>query len=256
MSTRPVIGIITNLERDPNYLFPGYPRVTQNEDYARSVAAAGGIPVLLPPSDDLTLVEAQLRLLDGLVLAGGVDIDPALYGQEPHQLLGPTSATRDAYELAALRLARQWGLPTLGICRGLQVINVFAGGTLHQDLSLSGTAQKHVGHGAPEQPLHRVAIEEGSSLHRALGTTDLRVNSFHHQCIDRLGWQLRVAARAEDGTIEAIEWTGHDFPLVAVQWHPEMMSRTSTHAQALFAWFVRTATTRDAHESPRRGVAG
>lgn len=252
MGTRPIIGIVTNLDNDPNHLFPGYPRITQNEDYARSITEAGGVPLLLPPSPELGVLDDQLPLLDGLVLAGGPDVDPHVYGQEPHTLCGAPSPVRDRFELAALKLARERRLPTLGICRGLQVINVFAGGTLVQDLSLTTSTTKHMASANPSEPVHRITIEPGSFLHRLWETTDARVNSFHHQGIDRLGWQLRVVARSSDALVEAIEWANADFPLIAVQWHPEMMTLQSEQARALFTHFVRMAGGQQSSPTPRR----
>lgn len=242
---RPLIAVITNLDYDGQYLFPGYPRITINEDYPRSIAAAGGVPVLLPPHDDLTLLGRQLEGVDGLVLAGGADVDPLLYGQDPAVQTGAASPVRDAYEFEALRLAFEADLPVLAICRGLQVLNVWLGGTLHQDNALTGTTVKHWGAGEPSRGLHRIAIERGSFLAEAWGVDASTVNSFHHQCLDRVADGLRVVARASDGIIEAAELTGDPSgrprpaaPVVGVQWHPEMMSRENAQAQALFRWFV------------------
>ena len=238
MSARPVIGIITNLELDPHYLFPGYPRVTLNEDYHRSLAAAGAIPLLIPPTPDLSVLPDQLALLDGLVLAGGQDVDPLCYGVQPQLECGVPNPMRDAFELQALQLARQAGLPTLGICRGLQLVNVFLGGTLHQDISHAGTAQRHMMGGNPALGAHAISIEPGSFLAEAWDTGSAVVNSFHHQAVDRVAPGLAVAARADDGIVEAVEYTGEAFALFAVQWHPEMMSGVDDRAKALFTWFV------------------
>ena len=238
MTTRPVIGIITNLDPDPNYQFPGYPRVTINEDYPRSIAASGGVPVLIPPMADRGLLADQLSLVDALVLAGGPDVDPLTYGADPQERCGTPSPLRDAFELEALRLAREAGMPVLAICRGLQIANVFLGGTLHQDLSYIPTTLKHSQSGTPAIGAHRISIEAKSFLEDAWGVRTAKVNSFHHQAIDRLGEQLEVVARSEDGVIEAIEYTGDDFDLVGVQWHPEMMSGANAQARSLFTWFV------------------
>lgn len=238
MTTRPVIGIITNLDPDPHYQFPGYQRVSLNDDYPRAVALGGGVPVLIAPSAERSLLADQLSLVDGLVLAGGPDVDPLAYGQDPQALCGVPSPVRDAFEFEALRLAREAGMPVLGICRGLQVANVFCGGTLFQDMSYAGTTQKHAAGGNPSLPAHRITIEPKSFLDEAWGVRTARVNSFHHQAIDQLGTGLEVVARAADGTIEAVEYTGDDFDLVGVQWHPEMMAATNQQARSLFTWFV------------------
>ncbi|MED6047132.1 gamma-glutamyl-gamma-aminobutyrate hydrolase family protein [Rothia kristinae] len=271
---RPVIGIITNLEAVAHYQFPGYPRITVNEDYPRSVAASGGAPFLMAPSPDLSVLPAQLDALDGLILAGGVDVDPQRYGQDPLIGCGPVDPVRDAYELEALRLAGDSGLPVFAICRGMQLVNVFFGGTLVQDLRYAGTTQQHSSTGNPALGVHAIDVEPGTFLAEALaeartqdpGAAGMRrvgqpgtgtdgeagddgehpasalVNSYHHQVIDRLGEGLRVCARARDGVIEALDCPGDRMDLTAVEWHPEMMSREDALAQALFTRFIRRTT--------------
>lgn len=240
--SRPVVAIVTNLERDLNYPFPGYPRAMLNEDYPRSVAAAGGVPILLPPMRDVSLLSRQLDAAGALLLAGGQDVDPLLYDQSPLVGTQMPSPIRDVYEYEALRLAFERNLPILAICRGVQLLNVFLGGTLHQDLERAGTNLRHVGTDEPEAGAHRVAIAADSTLAGVLGRTEATVNSFHHQAIDRVADGLRVVATAPDGIVEAVEFPGR--PLLGVQWHPEMMSRTSADAQAIFRWFVGLASRR------------
>ncbi|MEL4356361.1 MULTISPECIES: gamma-glutamyl-gamma-aminobutyrate hydrolase family protein [unclassified Luteococcus] len=248
MNQRPVIGIITNVELDRNYLFPGYPRVTLNQDYPRSIADAGGVPVMIMPSPDLSLLADQLSLVDALVLAGGQDVDPQLYGADPRQECGAPNAVRDRFELEALQLARAAGMPVLGICRGLQITNTFLGGTLHQDISHSGSTQRHMMDANPALGAHQISVEPESFLDEAWGVTEARVNSFHHQVVDQVAPGLSVAARAADGSVEAVEYTGEEFDLVAVQWHPEMMSGADStegeQARRLFSWFVDLAAGR------------
>lgn len=235
---RPVVGIVTNLDAAAHYMFPGYARITVNEDYPRSVAAAGGVPVLLAPSPDLALLPHQLAALDGLVLAGGADVNPQLYGQDPLQKCGEISPVRDVYEMEALRLAREQGLPVFTICRGMQLANVFLGGTLFQDLSYAGLEQQHMFAGNPATGVHRIDIEPGTFLAQVHEEPTALVNSYHHQVVDRLGEGLRVCARTRDGAVEAIESTDPGFDLTGVEWHPEMMSREDSLAQGLFSWFV------------------
>lgn len=171
---RPVIGIITNLEAAAHYQFPGYPRITINEDYPRSVAAAGGVPFLMAPSPDLSVLPAQLDALDGLILAGGADVDPQRYGQDPLIGCGPVDPVRDAYELEALRLAGDSGLPVFAICRGMQLVNVFFGGTLVQDLRYAGTTQQHSSTGNPALGVHAIDVEPGTFLAEALAEARTR----------------------------------------------------------------------------------
>jgi putative glutamine amidotransferase len=187
--------------------------------YAAQVAAAGGLPVLLPP---VAGVEAAMSRLDGLVLSGGGDLDPARYGADRHAETGSVRPARDAAELALFTAAADRGLPVLGICRGLQVINAARGGTLHQHLPDVTGHRDHAP--APGQyGSHPVRVAPGSALAAALGRTSLEsVPSAHHQAIDRPGWGLTAAAWAPDGIIEAvdIDIPGSPFAL-AVQWHPE-----------------------------------
>lgn len=239
---RPVIGVVTNLEHDPNYRFPGYPRVTINEDYHRSIAAAGGIPILIPPAEDFAVLDAQLALIDGLILAGGQDIDPALYGQVAESGVEQHSSVRDSFELAVLSRAKETGLPVLAICRGLQILNVWAGGSLHQDLPV--TTYSHACTGKPTDRVHQIAIDPGSALRAIAGTDSEEVNSFHHQGVDIVGRGVRVVARANDGVVEAIEMGGSVANpwALAVQWHPEMLSRGDHFSQRLFEWIVGGAS--------------
>jgi putative glutamine amidotransferase len=187
--------------------------------YADSVAAAGGIPVLLPPAPG---VEDALARLDGLMLSGGGDIDPARYGAEPAPQLTSVREERDAAEFALLDAAMSLQLPVLGICRGMQVINVARGGSLHQHLP---DVVGHDGHAPVPGAFgtHQVRVAPGSRLSGILGRdADLAIAAptHHHQAVDRLGKGLTATAWAADGTIEAFEADGGPF-VVAVQWHPE-----------------------------------
>jgi putative glutamine amidotransferase len=222
---QPVIGI-------SSYCVPArwgswdLPAVVLPRGYTDHVAAAGGLPVLLPPVPG---VADTLSRLDGLVLSGGGDIDPALYGAARDAATGPASTGRDTAELALCQRALAEGVPVLAICRGLQVVNVALGGTLHQHLpDLVG----HDGH-SPDPGgygTHKVSIAPGSRLAGLLGLTEtpgpaeIMVPTHHHQAIDRLGAGLAAAAWADDGIIEAAEPSGSAAPgslVAAVQWHPE-----------------------------------
>jgi putative glutamine amidotransferase len=192
-------------------------------NYADQVAAAGGIPVLLPPVPGIAAAAGRL---DGLVLTGGGDIGPAAYGAAPHPLTGSVNAARDQAELDLLAAALTAGLPVLGICLGLQLLNVARGGTLHQHLADLGPAAAEAGH-RPEPGTfgsHPVRVAAGSMLADILRPDGpLPVPTAHHQAIDRLGTGLAATAWTADGLIEAAELTGgghHPFVL-AVQWHPE-----------------------------------
>ena len=219
MSDRPVIGI-SAYSLQAQWGRWDLPAVLLPARYTDMVAAAGGMPVLLPP---LAGVDSALGRIDGLVLSGGGDIDPAHYGAARHPASGPANPGRDEAEIALARLALARGLPVLGICRGLQVINVALGGTLHQHLpdllGHEGHAPEPVGYGS-----HKVSVPPGSRLAGILGRTEAAVPTHHHQAIDRLGSGLAATAWADDGVIEAVEPIdgGDGAPFaVAVQWHPE-----------------------------------
>ncbi|MFB4311364.1 gamma-glutamyl-gamma-aminobutyrate hydrolase family protein [Actinomadura sp. GTD37] len=186
--------------------------------YARSVERAGGIPVLLPPAATLRGVDALVARLDGIVLAGGGDVGPDLYGAARHHETGPPQPQRDRFELALVRAIVAADLPFLAICRGMQVLNVARGGALIQHLP---EAVGHKGH-APEAGIvgsHRVQISATSLVGGILGDA-ADVPTYHHQAVGRLGKGLTAVAWAEDQVVEAVELQGHRFGL-AVQWHPE-----------------------------------
>ncbi|MFF3460259.1 gamma-glutamyl-gamma-aminobutyrate hydrolase family protein [Streptomyces sp. NPDC002730] len=208
--SKPLIGVTTYLEPAkwgvwdmPAALLPaGYPRLVQ---------AAGGLAALLPP-DDPALAESVVSRLDGLVIAGGADVEPVRYGAEPDSRTGPPARDRDAWELALIRAALESGTPLLGICRGLQLLNVALGGTLVQHLDGHvggvGVFGRHTVKPVPGTRYAEIVPEESS------------VPTYHHQSVDRLADALVASAYAEDGTVEAVELPGAGWAL-GVQWHPE-----------------------------------
>ena len=205
--------------------------------YVASVHRAGGVPVLLPPLPD-GAAEA-LAGVDGLLVAGGADVEAERYGAVPRDGDDAPRRDRDAWELALLDEALRQGVPVLGICRGAQVLNVAAGGTLHQHLP--DVVGSDVHRPAPAQHGRvRVAVEPGSALADVVGPA-ADVPCYHHQAVDRLGRGLRATARAEDGTVEAVELPGDAFVL-GVQWHPEL----DVHDDRLFAALVQAAVRRRA----------
>lgn len=223
----------------------GAERAGVNGAYVRSIARAGGIPVILTPASGPGAAAPALARLDALVLTGGHDIDPGLYGERPSPKLGPLDRPRDEFEIALFEAARAQRLPILGICRGLQIINVAMGGTLWQDLpSEHPTAVPHETAGAARDARqHRVSISPGSVLERILGTRILSTNSIHHQAIRNVASGLTVSARADDGIIEAVEDTATEGWLVGVQWHPEEFHhQPGGPDQRLFDALIRAAT--------------
>lgn len=247
---KPLIGVSVSFHDFGDY---------QGVGFQRPIALAGGLPLILSRVDGS--LDDVLDACDGIALAGGRDIDPRCYGQEPHEKLAATEPRRDAFELELVRRALERGMPILGMCRGIQVLNVALGGTLVQDLSL---VEKWAGHpsdrgwsawkeveqasldGEPEvppHPRHPIAIEPGSRLHEALGVEEIEVDSFHHQAIDRVAPGLRVTARAPDGVVEAVELDGSS-SVVAVQWELQEEWRVDRRFLRVFERFVETAAGR------------
>ncbi len=227
----PVIGITCAASRDGGRLY-------LNEPYAAAVAAAGGLPLLLPEMRGLE--KNYLKRLHGLLLSGGGDIDPSFFGQEPHPLTGWLSPRRDAFELELARLALQTGTPVLGICRGLQVLNVAAGGDICQDISIFVREPlKHIQDAPRWHPTHGLRINPGSLLAGLLGL-EIRVNSFHHQAVGRVSRLFSVAARSPDGVIEGLE--SQNSYAVGVQFHPEELWKQDARFLNIFSSLVEAAT--------------
>jgi putative glutamine amidotransferase len=233
----PAVAVTGTTERIREVL-----RVRANVSYTDSLRGAGTRPFVLPllGADD---ADAMLEGMDGLVLTGGEDVDPRRYDTAPHPALGDIHAERDAFELALVKAARSRRLPTLAICRGIQVANVALGGTLVQDIpSEWPNALPHDGDWARDCRVHAVRIEPDSRLARALGSEHVDVNSLHHQSVGRVAETLTVVARAPDGVIEGVEWHGDDWWMVGVQWHPEELTATpQSWDRALFAAFAAVA---------------
>jgi putative glutamine amidotransferase len=236
----PVIGMVASLLVREDGLNAGGLRYFVNEDYVAAIGRAGGCPVVLPPAGGGKVLTRQVGMVDGLLLIGGHDVDPLLFGEEPLPELGLVFPDRDCYELAVLRLAASLGKPVLGICRGIQVINVAFGGSLHQDLALGGgRLLQHDQRSRKNVPGHTVEIATGSLLRDIIGEDAVRVNSFHHQAVKAVAPGFRVSAVAADGVIEAIE--SREASMLGVQWHPEAMAEKYPVMAALFQWLVRQA---------------
>jgi len=218
----------------------GIERVRLNAAYVRALESVGLVPIVVPPFAD---ANAGARILDavaGLVLTGGEDVDPAAYGEAPHPELGPVNRARDATELALLAAARDRRVPTLAICRGVQVVNVALGGTLVQDLpSQRGEAAPHDLDDRRGARVHDVHVRPGSRLATVLGGDTLTVNSIHHQALDRVADAIRVSAQSPDGVIEGVESADERWWMLGVQWHPEELVETAEPwDRRLFAAFA------------------
>ncbi|SDG40812.1 putative glutamine amidotransferase [Microbacterium pygmaeum] len=232
----PVIGLTTYLEQAKQGVWDVRAAFLPQQ-YFDAVTASGGIAVLLPPQPASSdAASAVLDGLDGLILTGGLDVQPELYGAPRHPLTDPARPDRDAWELALFRGAEERRMPVLAICRGLQLVNVARGGTLHQHLpEVLGTERYRVGGGVFAE--NTVAVQPGTSLSAMLGDGDFGVHSYHHQGVDQLGDGLVATARTDDGLVQAFESTGDGY-VVGVQWHPEENSAD----RRLFAGLVAEAS--------------
>ena len=236
MPVRPVIGMIA--APNPKLL---HGRHLINTSYVRAVIAAGGTPLLIPSDEDDGLAAEYLPLLHGLLVPGGEDVTPALYGEDPLRQVTFMNEEKDRMELALIRGAVERGMPVFGICRGIQLLNVCFGGTLYQDLpaqypGVLGHAQDMAIRG---QLTHRVTLEPDSLLEKLLGGEPLSVNSYHHQAVRTPAPGFTVTARAADGVIEGVEDPERN--LYAVQWHPEDLVESHPRFRPLFRHLVERA---------------
>lgn len=238
---RPIIGIPCLAQADA-----WFPQTNGNAtSYLEAIEAVGGVPLLIHLSRNKSVLDRLYQQIDGLLLAGGEDVDPARYGATPHAKLGRPDIDQDEVEIALTRRAVGDGKPVFAICRGIQLLNVALGGTLYQDIpsEIDGalnhsesTERQNMSHLA-----HSIAIEPGSRLAELLGATDLMVNTLHHQALRDVSMALHVTARAPDGVVEAVEGALPGW-IVGVQCHPEMLwDRADRRWANVFRAFVRAA---------------
>ena len=228
---RPVIGVVPlyDIQRVSLWMIPGY---------LDGIAAAGGIPVVLPLTEDEQVLGQLANDVDGFLMTGGQDVSPALYGEERLDSCGETLPVRDGMESRLFQLCLERDVPVLGICRGIQLMNVLLGGTLYQDLpSQRPTQTEH--HMSPpyDRPVHQVEICKGTPLFDLLQTERMDVNSYHHQAVRDKAPALQTMAVSEDGLIEAVCLPERPF-VWAVQWHPELSWRTDEKSRRIFEAFV------------------
>jgi putative glutamine amidotransferase len=239
MAKRPLIGITST--------YNGTLRQAELWDaYGRAVEQGGGIPLILPPTDEYPFYDEYLKCLDGLVLSGGQDIMPLNYRQEPQsgfELTWQMEPRRDAFELEMARRALAADLPILGICRGVQLLAVACGGDLYQDVSFAwpegSKGLRHYQIAPWELPSHSVEVARESLLGRILNTDSVMANSLHHQCVRSCSADFRAVGMAADGVIEALESVERSFVL-GVQWHPERMFAEDAPSRRIFGAFVET----------------
>lgn len=230
---KPIIGVTSSIKEGRT--------LTTGMDNAYSIIQAGGVPLVLPSVTDVSVLERLAATLDGLLVTGGGDVDPTLYGEEPHPALGEVCPERDRFEMAVIRRFLQLDKPILGICRGCQVLNVAAQGDLFQDIHAQAdhTLLQHYQKSPRGHATHFIEIEEHSKLHGIVQATCLKVNSFHHQAISKAGEGFAITARSSDGIVEGIESKLHRFA-IGVQWHPENMTRMGDQPSLqLFEAFIK-----------------
>ena len=235
MNRRPMIGISGSHNVEEHQLFI-------RENYMESVLRAGGLPVLLPHIFDRETARAMLASLDGLLLAGGGDVRPSLYGEEMLPACGEPDDHRDASELLLIREALEMGMPIFGVCRGIQILAVAMGGTLVQDIESQLGIEKlrHSQEPPYGEAVHTVRFEKDGLFARVTGVEEMRTNSMHHQCIKQPGERLIVEGISEDGVIEAVR-ARDDEGIFAVQFHPEYLSDHCEQAARLFNHLVARA---------------
>lgn len=236
MNKKPLIGITSSYEHNPDVLDAH--KTSVSIDYSKAIIEAGGIPVILPVQDNLDVIKGLINHLDGLLLAGGVDPDPILYGEECLQGMGSISPERDKFEYLLLEEFEKTNKPILGICRGLQLANIFYGGTLYQDISYVNTKIQHKQSWQLYLPTHDITILEKDNIFYEIFGEKTRVNSFHHQMIKDIAPNLTPIAISSDGIVEAFQKKDYPF-FYATQWHPEMMSvRGNEQMKQIFNKFI------------------
>ena len=236
---KPLIGITAFTSREEGKL----PACAVTQEYVDAVLLAGGIPFIIPVNDSELSMDSLFEKIDGLLLTGGPDLNPVLYGDKMHPAVKGIDQNRDDLDIRMAEYAINYKVPFLGICRGFQVVNVALNGTLYSHIAdqLPGALAHRLYPGYPEDLLsHSVRVEEGSLLAEILGSQEIEVNSLHHQGVKDLSAQLKAVAWAPDGLIEAFEKPDHPFGL-CVQWHPEILVKIP-HFLQIFKSFVKAAS--------------
>lgn len=238
---RPLIGIPCHAGLRAETDRPIY---YNNRTYIHAVESAGGLPLLIPLVDDLSNLLELFPRLDGVLISGGIDVDPKYYHQEPHPLLSETNSHLDELEIGLVQWAKEHNVPTLGICRGMQLINVALGGDLYQDLNADlPNSLRHANADLPRTRLiHKVSVTTGSRMEAILGVHELSANSLHHQAVKEAGRDVVISGYAEDGVAELLEVTTHPF-MMAAQCHPEELYTEHPAWARFFQAFIEACKT-------------
>lgn len=242
MEYKPAIGITCSLwsEKKQWLMQAGKTYDHGKHDYSRLIHSCGGLPLFLPTIEDQDLIADYTGRIDGLLLSGGYDIDPSFFGQQTAHESCIIHPYRDRFEIELAHSARKVGLPILGICRGLQILNIAFGGDIFQDDSLRPGTGRHNTGVEYEPAYHLINLYQDTRLERLAATSQLKVNSTHHQHLDRIAEGFTVSAEAEDGVAEAIERIDGKEYILGVQWHPELMPEDKL-SRALFTNFIRAS---------------
>lgn len=230
----PLIGISCSYDQQEGRFFLA-------EAYVNAVTGAGGVPVILPSIQGTTSANILIQNIAGLLLAGGGDVDPAYFDEEPAPGLGEITPERDRFEIMMVKAALRKKIPVLGICRGIQVLNIACGGTVIQHIPAEIKKPLKHSQKAPRwYPTHKVFLEKSSLLSGICDTGYMNVNSFHHQAVKDPAPGFKVTGQSSDGIIESIENPKHPF-MIAVQWHPECMIKNDSNSRKLFKAFIKAA---------------
>lgn len=233
---QPIIGVTSSI-REERLAVTGQTNV-------KAITWAGGVPLILPNLMDKQSVYRIADLLDGLLLTGGIDIDPTLFGEEPHPRLGEVSPERDQFESMIIKRMMALDKPILGICRGCQILNVTAGGDMYQDIyaQIEHPLLQHRQVAPKYHRSHFIDVCEGSLLHQISGSLRYKVNSYHHQAVRTMADGFEVCARSSDGVVEAFASVKHRF-VMGVQWHPEyLIKKGDSHSEKLLTAFIQTCS--------------
>lgn len=216
--------------------------LTIHHDYLEAIMRAGALPLVLPLTTDEHMLTAALQAVDGVVVTGGADVNPCMYGEEKMPCCGKIIDKRDEMESFVVRYALEHNMPMLCICRGMQLCNCVLGGSLYQDIPTQyETTLVHSRSDDPNNPVHEAAVMENTLLHHIVNASSIAINSRHHQAVKKLAPGATLCATSPDGLVEAFEIPGKKFAL-AVQWHPESLSDRHADAQNIFNAFVQTCT--------------